>query len=108
MARAATCPIGTLNPDNKITLRLIGDRPKIARAHEHKSGDTCTVIDKGIAVGANGRLLLFGARGVPPDGVSWTHLAKPAGPEAYQRNREGQNVAEIGAPVQTSTFPWPE
>ena len=51
----ASCPTGTLNPDNKITLRLIGDRPKIARAHEHKSGDTCTVIDKGIAVGANGR-----------------------------------------------------
>src|SRR5207248_6414010 len=96
----SACPIGTLNVDNKVTVRLIGDRPKTARAHAHKSGDTCTVIDKGIAVGANGRLLLFGARGVPPDGVSWTHLAKPAGPEAYQRNREGQNVAEIGAPVE--------
>jgi len=96
----SSCPIGTLSPDNKITLRLIGDRPKVARAHEHKSGDTCTVIDKGIAVGANGRLLLFGARGVPPDGVSWTYLAKPAGPEMYQLNPQGKNVHRVGAPVE--------
>ena len=96
----ANCPIGTLNPDNKVTLRLIGDRPKIARAHEHKAGDACTVIDKGIAVSANGRLLLFGARGVPPDGVSWTYLAKPAGPDAYQVNGQGENTRHIGAPVE--------
>ena len=50
---------------------------------------------KGIEVRAGGTLRLFGAKGVPPSGVSWTHLARPAGPTAYQG--AGQS---IGAPVE--------
>ncbi|HET9045683.1 MAG TPA: hypothetical protein VFO33_01895 [Casimicrobiaceae bacterium] len=81
------CPVGLLDPANHVKLTFVGERPlaKDTHHHDHKSGDDCTTIDKGIGVGVGGRLALFGARGVVGDGgVSWTHLAVPAGPDAYQ------------------------
>ena len=101
----AACPIGTLSPDNHVTLRLTGERPAATKIHphDHKSGDDCTTIDKGIGVGVNGQLRLFGARGVPPEGYSWTALSRPAGPSAYQVQVAHRNPDDspdkIGAPV---------
>ena len=100
------CPVGSLDAAHHVTLRFVGERPapKEIHHHDHKSGDDCTSIQKGIGVGAGGELALVGARGVPPDGVSWTHLAKPAGPAAYQTSDANTaepyaNPQRLGAPV---------
>ncbi len=100
------CPVGSLNPANHVTLTFTGERPKAehVHVHDHKSGDDCTSIQKGIGVGLGGALKLYGARGVPPDGVSWTYLAKPAGPAAYQVAGADTldpyaNKQNIGSPV---------
>ena len=100
------CPVGSLDPANHVTLTFTGEQPKAAHVHvhDHKSGDDCTSIQKGIGVGVGGALRLYGARGVPPDGVSWTYLAKPAGPKDYQvtgaDTRDAyDNPLHIGSPV---------
>lgn len=118
-AGSEQCPVGTLNAANKFTLRLLGDKPVAAVAaptHAHAAtmitpkavaDDTCLSVPKGIGVMASGQLLLYGARGVAPanrdssgiggpnpGSLSWTYLAKPAGPAKYQDTN-----AKIGAPV---------
>ncbi|MEO5764704.1 MAG: G8 domain-containing protein [Casimicrobiaceae bacterium] len=102
----ASCPVGSLDANHHVTLRFAGNRPdaKHVHQHEHKSGDDCTTIDKGLGVGVNGELRMYGARGVPADGVSWTHLAMPAGSADYQVDQAEtkepyQNFKRIGAPV---------
>ena len=63
------------------------------------------VVDLGgrVGVGVNGQLRLFGARGVPPEGYSWTALSRSAGPSAYQVQDAHRNPDDspdkIGAPV---------
>jgi len=130
-AGGASSPIGTANRANRVVVRFTGDRPatatlaRMAAAHSHadlaKSADDCNDVDKGIAVMSGGKLSLFGKRGVAPDDgrsgnlggpnpgtVSWTYLAKPAGPDKYQTStaRIGgivpMNGAEVGAEVDKS------
>ncbi|WP_280153557.1 hypothetical protein [Piscinibacter sp. XHJ-5] len=93
-AGSESCPIGTDDPDHTLTLRFVGEGP--TTPPPSLGAHTCEAADKGIVVTAGGQLLMHGARGVAsaPDGVSWTHLAKPAGPPAYQATDKG-----IGAPV---------
>lgn len=78
------CPIGTGSSSNQVTLTFVGERPCA-------SPNKCDGFNKGIAVEEFGKLRLFGIKGVPkssinpvsdqPVGVSWTHLALPAGDE---------------------------
>jgi hypothetical protein len=75
-AGTADCPIGTANRRNRVTLVLTGARPMACTV-----GERCQQFDKGIQVEAGGTLRLFGTKGVPPSGVSWTYLRRPAGPE---------------------------
>jgi hypothetical protein len=67
-------PIG--RNGGRLTLTFVGSPP-----------NTCETIDedtdwcgKGVLVKAGGTLKLLGVRGVPPSGVSWTHLSDAAGP----------------------------
>lgn len=93
-AGSASCPIGTDDPEHTLTLRFVGEGPPTPP--QSTMSHTCDAADKGIVVANGGRLLMHGARGVAStaDGVSWTHLAKPAGPVSYQATDQG-----IAAPV---------
>ncbi|HTQ00924.1 MAG TPA: G8 domain-containing protein [Casimicrobiaceae bacterium] len=109
--------IGTGNRSNKVVIRFVGTRPAVsALMHSHAHADAvvagaddCSVVEKGIAVMSGGKLNLAGRRGVAADDgksatiggpnpgtVSWTYLAKPAGPAKYQATDAG-----IGSPVDT-------
>jgi hypothetical protein len=86
----ATCPIGTTHSTNKVTITFTGARPS---SEDHT---------KGIVVQKAGRLLLYGARGVPggtPDGISWTHLKEAAGPTDKYGGTVTDNPHNIGRPV---------
>lgn len=76
----ASCPLGTTDPSSGASVTFTGARPCA-------SPEECTGRHKGIEVTSGGSLRLFGAKGVEPGGVSWTHLARPAGPEAYTAAR---------------------
>lgn len=78
-------PIGTDNPDNRITLNFVGKRPCAA-------GTTCSGFSKGIEVLSGGSLEMYGLEGVPPNGLNWTYLSKPAGPEDYSKADNGVTV----------------
>ena len=85
-AGSESCPVGTLNAGNKVTVRLLGTRTApAATAVDHAAmahaamghaapaagpkagpGDTCTDVPKGIGVMSGGRMRLFGARGLSP------------------------------------------
>ncbi len=99
-AGTAKCPIGKSNPMNKVTITFTGPRPCA-------SSTDCKDHTKGIVVQNNGRLSLFGARGVPggaPDGVSWTHLSEAAGPPGKygadsSKAECAPNCLNIGRPV---------
>ncbi len=89
----ASCPVGVENPASQVKVVFTGKR---ADADESAQG-----ADKGIAVLSGGVLRLYGAKGVVPaqgklaagtKGVSWTHLAQPAGPTAYQSGSKGIKV----------------
>ena len=91
----ATCLIGTLNPDNQVTITFTGTRPAITPSVGHAHTDDCDPFAKGIQVRSGGKLNLYGAKGVPPSGVSWTHLSEPAGPAKYGP------ASGAGSPVMT-------
>jgi G8 domain len=87
------CSIGDNDPTTTITIKFTGDRPN------NPDGSFA----KGIEVLKGGTLWLFGARGVSSpfgiakpkrDGVSWTYLSAPAGPE----ERYGKGTG-VGSPV---------
>ncbi len=93
----ASCPVGVENPDSQIKVTFTGKRAE--------ADDSANGADKGIAVLPGGILRMYGIKGVTPvegrkapeaAGVSWTHLAQPAGPGKY-RDMKG-----IGAPVTTA------
>lgn len=89
-AGSADCPIGIDHPDHTVTLRFTGQGPTTPPAPP-AAHEACPAVSKGILVQSGGQLLLHGARGVEDgaNGVSWTHLAKPAGPSAYQSTSAG-------------------
>jgi len=94
-AGTAQCPIGKSNPMNKVTITFTGSRPCA-------SPTDCGDHTKGIVVQNDGRLSLFGARGVPggtPDGVSWTHLSEAAGPPDKYGADTSTVKRNIGRPV---------
>lgn len=68
-----THPIGTDDPMTLVTLNFTGDRPCA-------EGTSCPGFSKGIEVQPGGSLEMFGAKGVPPNGLNWTYLLQPAGP----------------------------
>jgi hypothetical protein len=81
----AACPVGVENPESQIKVKFTGKR---AQADDSAGG-----ADKGIAVLPGGILRMYGIKGVTPvagrkapeaAGVSWTHLAQPAGPGKYR------------------------
>ncbi len=113
-AGTEACPVGKLAPTNRFTVRLTGNKPPAAgiatgaegHVHAQMTSLTCSDVPKGIGVLAGGALRLYGARGLAPasrdssgigpnpGSLSWTYLAKPAGPSKYQTS-----LAKIGAPV---------
>jgi len=85
----ATCPIGTANPANTVTIRFTGGRPT-------SGGEDHT---KGIVVHDGARLRLYGAKGVPGgalNGISWTHLKEAAGPAAYGKDSGAKRPVPTG------------
>lgn len=93
-AGSKTCPIGAKDSGNTLTVRFLGAGPT---STPPPPADMCPAPDKGIVVDRGGQLQLYGARGVTEGwgGLTWTHLAKPAGPAAYQDRNVG-----IAAPVE--------
>lgn len=84
----ATCPVGgPSDPTGHVKVTFTGLQIPSDPAVDSGS-------DKGIEVRNGGILRLYGAKGVAPRGVSWTHLSLPAGPARYQKTDQG-----IGAPV---------
>ena len=89
------CPIGTTSTTDKasrVTITFTGDKPSCP------SG-TCAGSEKGIEVEKDGVLRMYGLKGVPDPatpstaGLSWTHLAAPAGPLTYNSD------AKVKVPV---------
>ena len=90
-AGTADCPIGTATATNRITVTFTDARGGVCVASEG-----CQRFDKGIEVGPGGSLRFFGAKGVPPSGVSWTHLSRSAGPEAKYGPATGTGQPRTG------------
>src|SRR5262249_45638445 len=88
----ADCPIGTIDPANQVTLTFTGARSDTPPPNQN---DDCGPLIKGIKVQSGGQLRLYGAKGVPGGGVSWTRLREPAGPASYQ------NSVNAAVPVKT-------
>jgi hypothetical protein len=88
------CPIGNINPMTRVTINFTGHRPASC-----PPGGTaqCAGDVKGIQVEHNGTLKMYGAKGVPPQGVSWTTLSDAAGPEDERYDSE----SGVGTPVPT-------
>jgi len=93
---------------NTVSIRFTGDKPATTPV------DACATLApaeitsyfKGILVRNGGNLRLFGAKGVPSPtlkDMSWTHLAKPAGPDRYKSDavspRPPNLVEDVAAPV---------
>jgi hypothetical protein len=72
-AGTETCPIGKSNIRNRVTITFTGGRPC-------PSPTECPDFTKGIQVESGGSLKMFGIKGVPTGGVSWSHLSDAAGP----------------------------
>jgi len=94
----SSCPIGsgTGNSGNTVTIQLTGVRPdKLPVVPDCKNRDgEASRFDKGILVCQDGTLNMYGAKGVPPNGVNWTTLLKPAGDPTLYGAGKG-----LGAPV---------
>jgi len=95
---SASCPIGsgTGSSSNTVTIQLTGTRPAVLPAVPdctNRDG-TPSHFDKGILVCPGGTLNMYGAKGVPPNGVNWTTLLDPAGDPARFGTGKG-----LGAPV---------
>lgn len=91
--KAITVEPGKLEIPSRIVFRFTGDKPGT-----RVMSDDCSVVDKGIAVMSGGTLRLYGAKGIPRSGgVSWTHLAAPAGPAQFEKSQP--TAAGIERPV---------
>ena len=73
---SAACPIGTTKPATKVVVTFTGQKTSCGNS-------SCAGYIKGIEVGSEGAsggtLRMYGLKGVPPNGISWTHLSRPAG-----------------------------
>ncbi len=100
-AGTAQCPIGTFSPQNQVTITFTGSRPC-------PSPQMCEGFHKGIVVQDDGRLRLFGAKGVPPSGVSWTHLSAAAGPtiEGAKVPSKGASTLQLAKDVTKAPGAW--
>jgi len=78
-------PIGTNDPKTVVTVNFLGARPCPA-------GETCSGFSKGIQVQSGGSLEMYGLKGVPPNGLNWTYLSKPAGPPGEYSSSSGVTV----------------
>ena len=97
----AQCPVGKNNPDDRVRITFTGKGTappaKVPWTVDEAHAAAGQGSDKGIQVESGGVLRLFGAKGVvPTGGVSWTALALPAGPAAYQGASASTGIA---APV---------
>ena len=88
------CAIGSLNPMTRVTINLTGRRPSSCPPGGNRQ---CPGDVKGIQVENGGTLKLYGAKGVPPQGVSWTTLSAAAGPEDARYDA----ASGAGTPVPT-------
>src|SRR5579871_4157337 len=77
----AKCPIGTINPATEVSVTFKGS--KQACGDPDNDSYPCPGYTKGIEVEAGASLRLYGAKGVPSNGVSWTYLGAAAGPTTY-------------------------
>ena len=87
----AVCPIGTINPKATVTMTFTGKRPAPSVCGDITKAATgnCPGYIKGIQVEAGGTLRMYGLKGVPPNGVNWTYLSKPAGdPLKFSKNEQ--------------------
>ncbi|MDO8430827.1 MAG: hypothetical protein Q7S58_00305 [Candidatus Binatus sp.] len=71
------CPIGTINPATVVKFTFKGPKDPTC------TNNSCPGYTKGIQVEKGGTLRMFGAKGAPAKGVSWTNLADAAGPITY-------------------------
>jgi hypothetical protein len=89
---SAACPIGTTKPDTKVVVTFTGIKMSCK--------GSCAGYVKGIEVGSGATLRMYGIKGVPPNGVSWTHLRRPAGdPGKYSKANGITAPAEDSADV---------
>jgi len=88
------CSIG---PKNKVTITFTGPRPSGPDDHT-----------KGIVVQKGGTLRLVGNKGVPPSGVSWTHLKEAAGPAIAGATvpSKGATTIQLAKDVATGAGAW--
>jgi len=95
---SASCPIGSGsgNSSKTVTIQLTGTRPAVLPTVPNCTNrdGTPSHFDKGILVCPGGTLNMYGAKGVPPDGVNWTTLLDPAGDPTRFGAGKG-----LGAPV---------
>jgi hypothetical protein len=104
---SAACPIGTTKHAIKVVITFTGLKDKTC------SG-SCAGYIKGIEVGSGAKLRMFGLKGVPPNGVSWTHLSRPAGDPTIYSSAKGVmapatdpvDVIYTNADVGTGTGAW--
>jgi hypothetical protein len=77
-------PIGSSNPSTRVTITFTGARPNDCPASDTVATDKPSCHSKGVVVNAGATVQMYGLKGVPADGgVSWTYLARPAGPDTY-------------------------
>jgi G8 domain len=96
------CPIGTTDPKATVTILFIGPKPgaDVCGTPNNLPTSNCPGWQKGIQVEKGGTLRMYGLKGVVPrGGISWTYLAKPAGPSKYNPNKKGGYVGNVLAPV---------
>jgi hypothetical protein len=77
-----TCPIGEIKPATRVVITFTGLKTSCG-------SDGCAGYVKGIEVGGGGTLRMYGLKGVPPNGISWTHLSRPAGDSATYSSANG-------------------
>jgi hypothetical protein len=86
----ASCPIGTANKTNQVTMTFTG-------ARACTSGN-CGGNNKGIFVNAGGQLQLFGLKGTKKLEQSWTYLGQPTD--------EGDSTLYLADDVATGAGAW--
>ncbi len=87
----AKCPIGTINPATNVTIKFTGDKSP------NCVNNDCPGYTKGIQVEKGGSLRMYGLKGVPPTGVSWTYLGDAAGPSKYDATHK------VAVPAKSAT-----
>lgn len=86
---AADCPIGTSDPKDRVEIQFVGPKPDDCGLSLGNPDSSPQCYQKGIQVAKGGTLRMYGAKGVAPNGVSWTYLSKPAGPAEYNKSEKG-------------------